>query len=404
MTDPARLSVLVAPDSFKGSLTAAEAAGAIEAGLRDAADEGRSITVRRRPVADGGEGTVDMVLAAGWSARLSRVTGPLGAPVPAAFALSPEGQAPRTAIVELAAASGLMLVPGGRADPLRATTRGTGELVRAALDTGIARLVLAVGGSATTDGGTGLAGALGVRFLDRSGAELPPGGAALRELARVDTAGLDPRIGQVDVVVACDVDNPLTGPTGAAHVYGPQKGASGRDVALLDAGLRRLAEVVRRDLDVDVEQAPGAGAAGGVGAGALAFLHARLTPGIDLLLDLVRFDESLLGIDLVVTGEGSLDLQSLSGKVPLGVARRAHARGVPVVVLAGRVELDAPARAQLADLGVVETHALLDLEPDPVRAQADAAGLLRALAARAFGQLSTPPRPPSAARPRRSST
>jgi glycerate kinase len=272
----------------------------------------------------------------------------------------------------------------GAAARQHAEPGGRGQLVAAALDAGIERLVLAIGGSATTDGGTGLAAALGARFLDRSGAELPPGGGALADLARVDGSGLDPRLRDVDVVVASDVDNPLTGPHGAAHVYAPQKGASPEDVAHLDAGLARLAEVLRRDLGVDVSATPGAGAAGGVGAGALAFLGARLTPGIDLLLDLVDFGGALAGTDLVVTGEGSVDAQTLSGKAPLGVARRACAAGVPVLLVAGRVDLDEAARATLRDLGVVGVHALLDVEPDVAVAQRDAARLLPELAARAF--------------------
>ena len=382
MTASARLTVVVAPDSFKGSLPAHEAAVAVAAGLRDAATvAGVTLEARLRPVADGGEGSVVVVLAAGWTGHERTVSGPTGRPVRAPFALSPVSSVPRTALVELAAASGLALLPGGRADPRCASTRGTGELVAAALDAGVERLVLCIGGSATTDGGTGMASALGARFLDGNDEPLPPGGAALTQLARVDVTGLDTRLRLTEVIVACDVDNPLTGPAGAAHVYGPQKGATPGDVAALDAGLARLAQVLRRDLGVDVERVPGAGAAGGVGAGALAFLGARLTPGIDLLLDLVGFDEALDGADLVVTGEGSFDVQSLSGKAPVGVARRAHAAGVPVVVLAGRIDLDPVDRARLTDLGVVEVRALVDLEPDLHRAQHRAAALLRTLAA-----------------------
>ena len=388
MTGMARWTVVVAPDSFKGSLTAHAAAAAVESGLRDAAAAtGVDLKVRLCPVADGGEGSVDVVLNAGWTRRERTVTGPTGAPVLAPLAVTPDGTAPRTALVELATASGLALLPGGRADPRRATTRGTGELVAAALDERVDRLVLCVGGSATTDGGTGMAAALGARFLDSHDEPLPPGGAALVDLARVDVAGLDARLRTTEVLVACDVDNPLTGPTGAASVYGSQKGATPADVAVLDAGLGRLAQVLRRDLDLDVEQVAGAGAAGGVGAGALAFLGARLTPGIDLLLDLVGFDAALDGADLVVTGEGSFDAQSLAGKAPVGVARRARTAGVPVIVLAGRVDLDDGARLRLSDLGIVDVRALLDLDPDPRRAQAQAAGLLRVLAARAFADL-----------------
>jgi len=396
----ARLTVLVAPDSFKGSLAAHEAAAAIETGLHDAAAEaGIDLEVRLRPVADGGEGSVDVVLAAGWVRGERTVTGPTGAPVLAPFALTRDGTEPRTALVELAAASGLALLPGGRPDPRRATTRGTGELVAAALDEGVDRLVLCIGGSATTDGGTGMATSLGARFLDGHDQPLPPGGAALVDLARVDVTELDARLRTTEVVVACDVDNPLTGPTGAASVYGPQKGATAADIADLDAALTQLAQVLRRDLDLDVERVPGAGAAGGVGAGALAFLGARLIPGIDLLLDLVGFDAALDGADLVVTGEGSFDAQSLAGKAPVGVARRARTAGVPVVVLAGRVDLDDAARSRLRDLGVVDARALLELEPDPRRAQAQAAGLLRALAARALtDRLDTRPDVPTAVR------
>lgn len=393
--DRARV-VVVAPDSFKGSLSAPDAAAAIAAGIIDAA--GPDVEVRRRPVADGGEGTVEAVLAAGWTPVEVRVSGPIGEPVDARFALSPLGPAAHaraggdgtdsaqrpTAVVELATAAGLGLLPGGRPDPLHASTSGVGELVRAALDAGARRLVLGLGGSATTDGGTGMAAALGVRFLDAAGVPLPPGGAPLADLARVDVSGLDPRLRDAEVVVACDVDNPLTGPSGAAHVYGPQKGATPADVEVLDAALRRLAQVLRRDVGADVDAVPGAGAAGGVGAAALAFLGARLAPGIDLLLDLTGFDAALAGADLVVTGEGSLDSQSLSGKAPVGVARRANARGLPVVVLAGRVDLDAATRHRLGALGVTATYALLDLQPDPDLAQRDAGRLLRTLAAQVF--------------------
>jgi glycerate kinase len=380
--------VVVAPDSFKGSLPADEAAAAIGAGLRAAgAAAGAVPHVLLRPVADGGEGTVAMLLAAGWAARRRRVTGPTGKPVEATFAVTPSGAAPRTAVVELAAASGLTLLPGGRPDPLGATTYGTGELVTAALDEGVERIVLAVGGSATTDGGTGLAAALGACWLDADGAPLAPGGGALRGLARLDVRDLDPRLRGTEVVVAADVDNPLTGPHGAAQVYGPQKGAGPAEVVALEAGLVRLADVLRRDLDRDVERQPGAGAAGGAAAVALAVLGARLVPGADLLLDLVRFDDALAGADLVVTGEGSVDHQTLAGKAPVGVARRAFAAGVPVLVLAGRTALGPDARAALADLGVLDVRALTDLEPDPAVTRREAARLLTELARRAYSDL-----------------
>ena len=399
-----RLAVLVAPDSFKGSLDAASAAAAIAGGLRrGGAAAGVGVDVVLRPVSDGGEGTVAMLLAAGWRRREVTVSGPTGRRVVAPLALSPAGGSPRCAVVELATASGLDLLPDGHPDPLRATTYGTGELVSAALDQGVQRIVLGVGGSATTDGGTGLAAALGARFLDSQGHQLPPGGGFLRELTAVDVSGLDRRLTAVEVVVASDVDNPLTGPRGAAHVYAPQKGATAEQVTQLDAGLARLAEVLRRDVGIDVEQVPGAGAAGGVGGAAIALLGARSTPGIDLLLDLVGFDDALVGSDLVVTGEGSVDAQTLAGKAPLGVARRARAAGVPVLLLAGQVDLDSAAREAFDAVGVVGIHALLDLEPDADIARRDAARLLGDLAARVFPRLTALPRP-TAGLPTRTTT
>lgn len=384
---PPALRILVAPDKFKGSLSAAQAAEAIAAGARDAGEAlGRQVEVRSQPVADGGEGIVAAAVAAGYTPQSVQVSGPLGEPVEAELALGTDpADGSRVAVVELATASGLALLPGGRGDPtssLTASSTGTGELVRAALDAGAARIVLGIGGSASTDGGTGMARALGARFLDASGRDLPPGGRALGDLDRIDPSGRDPRLDAVKIVVASDVDNPLTGPRGAAAVFGPQKGAGPDQVTLLDAGLRRLGDVLRRDVGADVEQTPGAGAAGGVGAGALALLGARLVPGIDLVLDLVGFDAALEGTNLVVTGEGSFDEQSLGGKAPIGVARRAAAHGVPVVVLAGRLQLDDEGRAALRGLGVVAAHAITDLVADLAVAQGRAAELLRDLAGR----------------------
>lgn len=362
---------MVAPDKFKGSLTAAAAAEAIGAGLRSARPD---LDVVLTPVADGGDGTVDAAVAAGYSRVPVTVTGPTGAPLPATFARSAE-----TAVVEMAAASGLRCLPGGRPAPLTATTHGTGELIRAALDGGARRLVLGLGGSATTDGGTGMAAALGARFLDATGAELPPGGAALRELDHLDLTGLDPRLRTVEIVVASDVQNPLTGPAGAAAVYAPQKGASAADVERLEQGLCRLAAVVVDELGIDLSSMPGAGAAGGTGGAAVAFLGARLVSGIDLLLDLVRFPAAVRGAALVVTGEGSLDSQTLSGKAPAGVTRAAARAGVPVVALVGRCELTPD---ELATSGLAGVYALSELEPDSERSMRDADRLLRELAAR----------------------
>ena len=365
------MRVVVAPDKFEGSLEADQAARSIEAGLLRARPDAQ---VTRLPVGDGGAGTLAAVLAAGFERVGVRATGPTGEPVEAAIALRGE-----RAFIEMAEASGLRRLPGGKRAPLEATTYGTGELIRAALDLGARELVLGIGGSATTDGGAGMASALGVRFLDGDGRPLPPGGAALLRLARVDAGGLDPRVEHVSVTVAADVDNPLVGPEGAAAVYGPQKGAIPDDVLLLDSALRRYARVLRDDLGVDLAETPGAGAAGGLGAGAMAFLGAGLRSGIELILELVGFDDAAAGADLVVTGEGKIDFQSLRGKAPFGVARAAAAHGVPVVVLAGVVEV---AERELRAAGIEEAHALTELEPDVQRCIAEAAPLLERLAER----------------------
>lgn len=374
----ALLEVVVAPDKFKGSLTASQAADAIAVGLSRGCP-GAQITVL--PVADGGDGTVDAAVASGYERRLVVVQGPTGEPVTAALAVRGD-----TAVVELAEASGLRQLPLGRPAPLTASTYGTGQVLRAALDAGARRVVLGVGGSAGTDGGAGMAQALGVRLLDAHGRDLERGGLALAALDSIDVSGLDPRLLATEVVVASDVDNPLVGPHGAAAVYGPQKGASEQDVAVLDAALRRYAEVLRRDLGVDVAQTAGAGAAGGTGAGALAFLRARIASGIALVLEVVGFADAAAGADLVVTGEGSLDAQSLHGKAPVGVAAAAGAAGVPVLALVGRLEVTPE---QLCAVGIARARALLELEPDPERAQGDAAVLLAALAEQAGRDLPT---------------
>jgi len=362
--------VVVAPDKFKGSLTADQAATAIASGLARAWPD---VETRLLPVADGGDGTIDAAISAGFNRVPVSAGGPTGEPLLAAIALR-DG----TAIVEMAQASGMQRLPGGRPAPLTATSYGTGQMINSALDQGITQLVLGIGGSATTDGGSGMAAALGVRFLDRDGAELLPGGAALSGLSRIDTSALDPRLAGLGVTVATDVDNPLFGPTGAAHIYGPQKGATAADVEALDAGLRRYAEVVLRDVGIDVSTTPGAGAAGGLGAGAMAFLHATPRSGIQLLLELVRFDRALLDADLVITGEGCFDSQSLRGKAVMGVASAAVAAGVPVVVLAGQVRLST---TEVRSAGFLAAHALSEVEADPGRCLTDAARLLERLAA-----------------------
>jgi len=324
------MRVVIAPDSFKGSVSALGVAQAMERGVRAVFPDAE---VRQVPIADGGEGTVEALVTATRGRLEERtVRGPFGEPVRARWGVLGDGQ---TAVIEMAAASGLPLVPKDRRDPRVTSTYGTGELVRAALEAGLTKLVIGIGGSATNDGGTGLARALGVRFLDAAGAELPEGGAALGRLARIDLAGLDSRLASAEILVACDVDNPLTGPRGASAVYGPQKGATPQMVAELDAALGHYARVAQAATGRDVALHPGAGAAGGLGAGLLFFTPARLRPGVDIVLETTGFVELVRGADLVLTGEGRTDFQTAMGKAPVGVAQAAKRHGVPVVCLAG---------------------------------------------------------------------
>jgi glycerate kinase len=365
------MRVVVAPDKFKGSLTAAEVAARIAAGISAVAPDA---TVVQVPVADGGDGTVDAALAAGYDRVPVRAEGPTGDPVETAFAIR-EG----VAVVEMADVSGLRLLLPDRLAARAASSFGTGEVVRAALDRGCTTVTLGIGGSASTDGGAGLIQALGARLLDAAGRELPRGGAALAALERIDLSGLHPRVRETRFVVASDVDNPLLGPNGAAAVYGPQKGASEADVGVLDAALTRWADVVDAAVGHGraLRDVPGAGAAGGVGYGAMALLDAELRPGIELVLDLVRFTDHLPGADLVITGEGSLDGQTLSGKAPAGVAAAATNAGVPVVTVSGRLTLD---QDQLHAAGVRKAYALTDIESDVHRCIVEAGPLLQDLA------------------------
>jgi glycerate kinase len=371
------MHVLVAPDKFKGSLSAVEVAARVAAGLRAAVP---GIEVVQHPVADGGDGTLDAAVSAGYLRVPVRVAGPVGNPVDTAYA-SRDG----VAVVELADACGLGRLPGGRLAPLTASSAGFGEMIRAALEAGCHRLVLGVGGSASTDGGAGLLAALGARLLDAAGAELPPGGGALVRLDRVDLAGLHPGLAAAEVELASDVDNPLLGPAGAAAVYGPQKGAGADDQRRLDAGLARLSAALAAATGEvgphghPAADIPGAGAAGGVGFAALAVLGASARPGIALVLELTGFAERLAGARLVITGEGSLDEQTLHGKAPAGVAAAARAAGVSVVAVAGRSLLS---RRQLTDAGIEAAYTLLDIEPDLSRCVAEAGPLLELLARR----------------------
>ncbi|CAL9575546.1 Glycerate 3-kinase [Streptomyces sp. enrichment culture] len=374
MADAARegaRGVLVAADKFKGSLTAVEVAERVTAGLRRVVP---GLRVEALPVADGGDGTVAAAVAAGFERREVRVAGPLGGQVTAAFALRGD-----TAVVEMAEASGLQRLPAGVLAPLTASTYGSGELLRAALDAGARTLVFGVGGSATTDGGAGMLTALGARFLNARGEPVAPGGGGLAELATADLSGLDPRLASVELVLASDVDNPLTGPKGAPAVYGPQKGASPDDVEALDAALTHYAKVLEDAVGAKAAEcaaSPGAGAAGGIGYGAL-LIGARFRPGIEVMLDVLGFAPALERADLVITGEGSLDEQTLHGKAPAGVAAAARAAGKEVVAVCGRLALPAEA---LGRAGIRRAYPLTGIEPDVEKCIAQAGSILERVA------------------------
>jgi glycerate kinase len=338
------MKIVIAPDSYKESLSALEVAQAVEAGFRQVFPDAEYVLV---PVADGGEGTVDaMVAATGGRKEIVSVTNALGEPVEAFYGLTGDGE---TAVIEMAAASGLMLVPAAQRNPLRTSSRGTGELIRAALDAGARRFILGIGGSATNDGGAGMVQALGARLLDAEGRDLDGSGGDLARLERIDVAALDARLAECRIEVACDVDNPLTGARGASAVFGPQKGATPEMVQVLDANLGRLARIIERDLGVAVDQVPGAGAAGGMGAAMLAFFGATLKPGIEIVTAAVDLDAHVRDADLVITGEGRIDIQTVHGKTPIGVARVAKRHGKPVIGIAGSLG---------AKVGVVHEHGI----------------------------------------------
>lgn len=361
--------VLIACDKFKGSLSASGVAEALTSGLRAAHPD---IQVRQLPVADGGEGTLVAALAAGYQHHPVTVSGPTGQPVRSGYARQGD-----LAVLELADACGLVRLPDGVPAPLTASSRGFGELIRAALDDGARRLVLGIGGSASTDGGTGMLAALGVRLLDSSGADLPDGGGALRRLAAVDLTGLHPAVNECDITLATDVSTPLLGERGSVALFAAQKGAGEADQELLEYGLGRLATILTMTLGRDDTQQPGAGAAGGAGFAALSVLAASRRPGVEVVLDLSGFRPALREARLVITGEGSLDEQSLHGKAPLGVAAAALAAGVPVVAVCGRCTLTPE---QVSAAGFARVVSLAEHEPDRSVAMANAAQLLARVA------------------------
>jgi glycerate kinase len=364
-----RMRILIAPDKFKGSLTAAEAAAAIaEGALRVYPDA----VATQFPIADGGEGTLEAAVAAGYEERLNAVVGPILAPIGAAWAVRKADDGRVTAVIETAQASGLAEMEPTPANALRAHSYGCGQLIAAALEAGATEIVLGLGGSAMTDGGSGALRALGLKPLDSAGNVVPLGGGSLADVAALDTSGLDPRLASVTFRIAVDVRNPLYGPEGAAHVFAPQKGADPDAVELLDAGLRNWSSVLREATGRDVN-VPGAGAAGGFPASFLAFTDAALEGGFSLVAGLTGLAGQLGGADLVITGEGSMDSQSLTGKAPIALADAARERGIPVIVVAGRI-LVTP--GELAEHGVVAAAQLLDVAPTPQDAIENAAKYL----------------------------
>ena len=341
--------ILLVPDSFKGTLTSTSICRILSEEIQQVWPEALAVSI---PVADGGEGSVDAFLTAmGGERRTVSCQGPWGDSVEGFYGMLPGG----TAVVEMAAAAGLPLAEG-RLNPERTTTYGVGQLIRAAAEGGAKRIIVGLGGSATNDGGVGAAAALGVRFLDAAGRTYVPTGGTLDRLAAVDVSSLDPVLAGVELVTMCDIDNPLCGPTGASAVFGPQKGADPDMVRRLDANLAHLADIMSRDLGKDLRDMPGAGAAGGMGCGMAGFLNSRLQMGIETVLDTVGFDDLLTGADLVITGEGRIDGQSLRGKVVIGVARRAKIQGVPVVAVVGDIGDDAEAAYDMGVTGIFSTN------------------------------------------------
>lgn len=369
------LNIIVAPDSFKGSLTALEAADAIVQGIRAVVPQAEIVSI---PLADGGEGTVEaLVLATRGRFLRRKVTGPMGEPVEAAFGVLGDDV---TGVIESAAAAGLSLVPAEQRDPLRATTYGVGELILAALDAGCTKLIVGLGGSATNDGGAGMAQALGARLLAADGREVGRGGRALSDLDRIDVSRMDPRVGRAAISAASDVTNPLCGAEGASAVYGPQKGATPEMAAELDQALAHYAAIIERDLKVEVRDLAGAGAAGGLGAGLVAFCEAEIHSGAALVLESLRFEEYLEAADLVMTGEGRIDQQIRFGKAISGVALLTEKYGVPLIAFTGNLQEE---QDRLARRGV---RAVVPITPGPMEEQeamSRAGELLQAAAERA---------------------
>jgi len=330
------MKILVAPNAFKEALSAKEAGEAIKGGLLRALPNSDIVVL---PIADGGDGTIEVLVEATNGEFIEKeVTGPLGERVVAKFGILGDGE---TAVIEMARSSGLALVPREKRNPAITTTYGVGELIRSALERGAKRILVGIGGSATNDGGAGMAQALGAKLLDKDGNELPFGGLALKDLASIDISNFHPLAKECEVIVMADVKNPLCGPEGASYVYGPQKGGTKELIEELDRALFNFAQVIKRDLGKDILNLPGAGAAGGLGGGLVAFLNARLRPGIDVVLEILNIEERLKGVDIVISGEGKIDGQTIFGKGPAGIAKKAKEKAIPVILLGGAVDEDA---------------------------------------------------------------
>jgi glycerate kinase len=367
------MKIIVAPDSFKGSRSSIEVADLIEKGIRNVYPDAEIVKI---PIADGGEGTVDAAVSgADGEYREMKVRGPLGDPVKAKYGILKGGRA----VIEMAAASGLPLVPENKRNPLFTTTYGTGELIESALEEGCREFLLGIGGSATTDAGMGMAQALGYSFKDKDGNELGDGGGELAKLVEIDSSGADPRVAESRFTVASDVNNPLYGKEGAAYIYGPQKGATPEMVKELDANLRLFAKVVEKTLGRDISQIPGAGAAGGLGAGLIVFCGAELKSGIQAVLDIVGFDNHIESTDLVITGEGAIDGQSTYGKVPVGIAQRVQKHDIPVLAIVGNI---GPGAENVYNFGIHGIMSTVNKAMPLSEAMANSAALLEEAAER----------------------
>lgn len=345
------MQIIIAPDSFKGSVSAIEAANSIERGIKKVFREAVTIKI---PIADGGEGTVDaIIMGSKGTYKETIVTGPLGEKIKAVYGILPDG----SAVIEMAAASGITLVPKEKLNPMKATTYGTGELVKAALDDGVKKIIMGIGGSATNDGGMGFAQALGAVFKDQKGNVLGLGAKYLKDICTVDVTKLDKRLAEVEFVVACDVTNTLCGPQGASAVYGPQKGATPQLVQELDDALRHYAGIIKDQLKKDILEVPGTGAAGGLGAGLLIFCRATLKSGIKTVLEAVNIDQYLKTTTIIITGEGKIDGQSIYGKVPVGIADAAKPYNIPVIAIVGSIGEDS---SKVYDYGIASIMSILD--------------------------------------------